>query len=332
MFKLISALLAALFLLLSCTGACAETILWEDETGQLILGDDGELEFIAPDLVETEEEQYTIIEETFTPAPSGTPSSYEDVMAQMAQKYGLHTPVAPTPSPEPQPFSFSRTLSYGDSGELVSRLQSRLLELGFYNARVSGGYYKITRSAVRDFQTHNGLVSDGVAGRQTQELLFSSDALPASAAPLPTPTLKPTQYKLMVDVANQITRAYTYDENGEYTVLVREMICSTGTKKYATPLGTTIMPKSVPAGAISPRGIPTHSISPASTAPMRSTLCSTMRQTKHYSRFNPLKHLAPQHRTAASGSMFLTPNGFTITAPREPSSPSTKASMIPNTP
>ena len=56
MFKLISALLAALFLLLSCTGACAETILWEDETGQLILGDDGELEFIAPDLVETEEE------------------------------------------------------------------------------------------------------------------------------------------------------------------------------------------------------------------------------------------------------------------------------------
>ena len=47
----------------------------------------------------------------------------------------------------------------------------------------------------------------------------------------------------MVDVANQITRAYTYDENGQYTVLVREMICSTGTSKYPTPCGTTIMPK-----------------------------------------------------------------------------------------
>ena len=47
----------------------------------------------------------------------------------------------------------------------------------------------------------------------------------------------------MVDVTNQITRAYTYDENGQYTVLVREMICSTGTSKYPTPCGTTIMPK-----------------------------------------------------------------------------------------
>ena len=149
----------------------------------------------------------------------------------------------PTPAPTAYAFSYTRNLQYGDTGELVSALQNRLLALGFYEARVTGGYYQITRNAVRAFQAHNGLHSDGVAGRQTQELLFSSDALPASAAPLPTPTPKPTQYKLMVDVANQITRAYTYDENGEYTVLVREMICSTGTDKNPTPLGTTIMPK-----------------------------------------------------------------------------------------
>ena len=50
-------------------------------------------------------------------------------------------------------------------------------------------------------------------------------------------------YMLMVDRLNQIVRAYTYDERGEYTVLVREMICSTGTKGNPTPLGTTIMPR-----------------------------------------------------------------------------------------
>jgi len=149
----------------------------------------------------------------------------------------------PIPSPAASGFAYTRNLQYGDTGDLVSALQNRLLELGFYNVRVTGGYYKITRSAVRAFQTHNGLNADGVAGRQTQELLFSSDALSASAAPRPTPTPQPTRYKLMVDVANQITRAYTYDENGEYTVLVREMICSTGTSKNPTPLGTTIMPK-----------------------------------------------------------------------------------------
>ena len=95
---------------------------------------------------------------------------------------------------------------------------------------------------MRDFQQHNGLTADGVAGRQTQELLFSGDAVPASATPRPSPTPTPTRYTLMVDVTNQIVRAYTYDENGQYTVLVREMICSTGTKKNPTPLGTTIMP------------------------------------------------------------------------------------------
>lgn len=161
----------------------------------------------------------------------------------------LQTAPAPTPAPTLAPppsaaeFTYTRNLQYGDTGDLVSALQQRLLELGFYEARVTGGYYKITRSAVRAFQTHNGLTADGVAGRQTQELLFSGDALPVSAAPRPSPTPQPTRYKLMVDVANQITRAYTYDENGEYTVLVREMICSTGTSQNPTPLGTTIMPK-----------------------------------------------------------------------------------------
>ena len=63
------------------------------------------------------------------------------------------------------------------------------------------------------------------------------------ATPRPSPTPEPPRYTLMVDVVNQITRAYTYDETGEYNILVREMICSTGTAQYPTPCGTTIMPK-----------------------------------------------------------------------------------------
>lgn len=171
---------------------------------------------------------------------------FSEAAAARDGSYPFATPSpvpSPTPVPTAAPFVYKRTLQYGDSGDLVSALQSRLLELGFYEARVSGGYYEITRNAVRAFQAHNGLHTDGVAGKQTQELLFSGSALPISAAPLPSPTPVPTRYKLMVDVANQITRAYTYDENGAYTVLVREMICSTGTSRNPTPLGTTIMPK-----------------------------------------------------------------------------------------
>ena len=158
--------------------------------------------------------------------------------------YATPSPVQElTPTPTPTPFTYKRKLQYGDQNDLVAALQSRLAELGYYEAKVSGGYYKITQSAVRAFQAQNGLTVDGVAGQQTQEALFSSDAVPASATPRPSPTPTPAKYLLMVDVTNQITRAFTYDEEGLYTVLVREMICSTGTVKNPTPLGTTIMPK-----------------------------------------------------------------------------------------
>ena len=158
--------------------------------------------------------------------------------------YATPSPVPEmTPTPSPTPFVYRRKLQYGDQSELVAALQARLAELGFYEAKVSGGYYKITQSAVRAFQAQNGLTVDGVAGQQTQEALFASDAVPAGATPRPSPTPQPPKYLLMVDVTNQITRAFTCDAEGLYTVLVREMICSTGTQKNPTPLGTTIMPK-----------------------------------------------------------------------------------------
>ena len=158
--------------------------------------------------------------------------------------YATPSPVPElTPTPSPTPFVYKRKLQYGDQSDLVSALQARLAELGYYEAKVSGGYYTITQSAVRAFQAQNGLTVDGVAGQKTQEALFAADAVPASATPRPSPTPQPPKYLLMVDVTNQITRAFTYDEEGLYTVLVREMICSTGTEKNPTPLGTTIMPK-----------------------------------------------------------------------------------------
>lgn len=290
--------LAALTLMLALPHAApAETILWEDEKGQVLLGEDGSIGF-APAASPGTPEPTSTPERTPRPVPAAV-LQYgdfgDDVLAAQELLTGLgyyhgtcsgrflegtqsavrrfqqlnnlpqtgkldaatwlvlfsdaaiardgSAPYAsPSPVPEATPFIFARTLQYGDSGDDVAALQARLSVLGFYEAKVSGGFYKVTRSAVKAFQAHNGLVADGVAGRGTQELLFSDAALPASAAPLPSPTPEPTKYTLMVDVSNQITRAYTYDENGEYTVLVREMICSTGTKSNPTPLGTTIMP------------------------------------------------------------------------------------------
>lgn len=129
---------------------------------------------------------------------------------------------------------YTRKLSRGSEGEVVKQVQRRLTELGYFDGPISGYYMNQTTAAVKAFQTNNGLKVDGVTGEDTWNILFDdSQALNASATPRPTPVPTPIPYALTVDVTNQVTTVYGRDENGNYTDIVRQMICSTG--KEATP-------------------------------------------------------------------------------------------------
>ncbi len=79
----------------------------------------------------------------------------------------------------------------GDKGLIVRTIQSRLIELGYATGTVSGTYDSATVTAVKAFQSKNGLKADGVCGAETQRLLFGK-GLAASATATPTPTLAPT--------------------------------------------------------------------------------------------------------------------------------------------
>ena len=79
----------------------------------------------------------------------------------------------------------------GTRGLVVTRLQERLVELGYYDIKPDGIYNSNDITAVRAFQKKNGLEVDGVAGLTTQQKLYSSSALAAWATPAP-PTPKPT--------------------------------------------------------------------------------------------------------------------------------------------
>ncbi|MDR0896272.1 MAG: peptidoglycan-binding protein [Oscillospiraceae bacterium] len=153
----------------------------------------------------------------------------------------------PTPTPKPTPTpaptlapagAFPGRLQYGSTGDDVRRIQKKLSELGFYHDSISGNYLNNTKNAVRDFQRHNGLASDGIVGAITWEMLFFGEALPITATPRPTPTPPPPTYRLEINVTNQVVSVYTLDEAGEYTQLVKHMICSTGTKSDPTALKT----------------------------------------------------------------------------------------------
>jgi hypothetical protein len=119
------------------------------------------------------------------------------------------------------------TLQNGSANDDVIRMQRRLSSLEYYYGSLDGDYGAATQKAVTDFQKRHGLSQDGVAGRETLELLFSDSALKA---------LKP--YLVKVSTKDQRVYVYGLDSNNEHTVLVKKMKCSTGRNETPTPKGT----------------------------------------------------------------------------------------------
>jgi len=98
--------------------------------------------------------------------------------------------LTPTPLP-PVPDSVRATeltsvvtpepaLHNGSKGEKVWKLQERLQQLGYYQGTLDGEFGPGTREAVLLFQQKNGLGMDGLAGEETQRVLYSEEAIPNS--------------------------------------------------------------------------------------------------------------------------------------------------------
>ena len=122
--------------------------------------------------------------------------------------------------------------------ELVTPLQERLTELGYYSGPISGKFLGNTRNAVKAFQKQNGLEVDGVVGETTWNAIFNDpEVVLPDDTPKPTATPDPPAFRIIVDVNNQVTTVYGRDADGEYTVVVRQMLCSTGTKAYPSDVG-----------------------------------------------------------------------------------------------
>ncbi len=138
--------------------------------------------------------------------------------------------------------AYKKRLAYGSSGKYVKLLQQRLTDLGYYEGPVSGNFQGNTRNAVKAFQTQNGLSVDGIVGRKTWDLLFNtaSIVLPGDT-PAPAATPEPVPFHITVDVNNQVVTVYSRDANGEYTVVVRQMICSSGTKTNPSSVGDFVL-------------------------------------------------------------------------------------------
>ncbi len=170
------------------------------------------------------------------------------------------TEATPTPAPDSKPYlvdedmdnltvqmpsedvPFSKKLKNGSNGKLVKQLQERLAALGYYDGPISGSFQKKTTRAVKSIQKQNGMESSGVVGEETWNLIFNDPrvVLPRDT-PKPTPSPSPVPFAITVDVANQVTTVYGRDEYGDYTVIVRQMLCSTGTKANPSDVGDWVL-------------------------------------------------------------------------------------------
>lgn len=108
------------------------------------------------------------------------------------QKMQVVTPtpnieVTPTPAPQAPAKASYKTLRKNDQGEDVVMLQKALVELGYLSGAQDGIYGTGTMTAVKAFQTDQGLDADGIAGKMTQEKLYSI----VSITPMPEVTVGP---------------------------------------------------------------------------------------------------------------------------------------------
>ncbi len=184
-----------------------------------------------------------------TPAASAvpTPSADSADAPDMPEGSNPADPANPTEEPE-DPFEptgimtmemqerlleegipvYMQTVRKGDTGEQVKRVQRRLYQLAYLTANgVDGILGKGSENAIKYFQQRNKLPETGVADQETQAVLFSEDA---------RKSIKP--YEIRIDTKKQRVYVYTHDENDEYSIKVKDFICSTGTNSTPTPKGT----------------------------------------------------------------------------------------------
>ena len=106
---------------------------------------------------------------------------------------------SPTPLPElEKPDS---TVRKGSSGADAKLVQQRLIALGYLTGKADGKFGAQSVEALKDFQSNNRLVADGVAGSGTNAVLFSWLALAADEKPtvIGTPTPPPAQQEITKD-------------------------------------------------------------------------------------------------------------------------------------
>lgn len=109
----------------------------------------------------------------------------------------------------------------GDSGNAVTKIQNRLVELGFYTGEVTGYFGEDTQKAYKAFQKAAGVTVDGICGKSDRDILYSDEA-PKYEAPVEE---KPAEEKKQEESKPKDTfEVISLDDEGEKVTEVQERL------------------------------------------------------------------------------------------------------------
>lgn len=118
-------------------------------------------------------------------------------------------------------------MTKGTRGTAVTRLETRLVALGYTQAVVDGVYDNKDIEAVRAFQRNNGLTSSGTADLNTQRALFSDSAIGASGgAPEGWQSLNSPAPPVTVTVAPEVNETLRIGSTGEAVEALQSRLIS----------------------------------------------------------------------------------------------------------
>ena len=114
------------------------------------------------------------------------------------------------------------TLIRGDKGDGVTKLQQRLIALGYLSGSADGSFGTKTENAVKRFQAALGLTQNGVASASLQQSLFSANAPIAVATAAPRVTQAPSPTKAP-STGGTTTSGYVDLEYGDKSDAVKRL-------------------------------------------------------------------------------------------------------------
>lgn len=159
--------------------------------------------------------------------------------------------ITPAPTLEPTPYApsgqiddelmtfihdgkfdvYRQDVRVGDQNDDAFRVQRRLASLNYmYTDACDGAFGSTTELALKYFQRLHHLPETGVADEATQLKLFSEMAIRSDYVVY--------SYRCTVDVSDQRVYIYEWTGDGFSAEPVHAFVCSTGTEKTPTPLGT----------------------------------------------------------------------------------------------